>query len=473
MIAQVTVSKPVDGVLTRQHSSEEGTILLRYRIELGIAFAVFDTAPAQVVQCLDGLTFWLHMCQGFEVTMIGLSADLRVAPEVGHAFAHRHPPPRVTLRGLNNLEDFELARIVDRGLNAQYTPLIVHLNVVALHTMFHPAPLGAFLQTGFDFPFEITMQLASQKPEHIFSREVQGSMFEQVGEYCFQAGSVLERRHFTLIGDPIVFSKTCCLDRGQHGVQPPCKGVQHSGPLAMCQAFTQLLCGFQVLNVCEAIVVPFILDPSLIHLAGQPLMTIDVDLYLKGEPALQADMHETKLWIDEIEIEVQAFAWFIHHFQFVCLAIATNAEGFARFHTGKDTNQPLGDAFLLGKLFGVYLQRRRSSLHIGLEVLEQHTLTPEKPGKRAAWEETGQVSLEDNPVKCGENAHNAALVCLKKRFHDLSPLFVVLCLLYRKIGHLGNLAFGCGRRPRYAVFAANSHRARAAQDLGGLGDSLT
>ena len=123
VIAQVTVSKPVDGVLARQHSGEEGAILPRYRIELGIAFAILDVAPAQVVQCLDGLTFWLNVCQGFEVTMIGLGADLRVAPEVGHAFAHRHPPPRVALSSLDDLEDFELARIVDRGLNAQYTPL--------------------------------------------------------------------------------------------------------------------------------------------------------------------------------------------------------------------------------------------------------------------------------------------------------------------------------------------------------------
>lgn len=85
-----------------------------HRVELGIVLAVFGAAPAQAVEFGDSLAFELHMRQGAQVALIGLLADLIVTPEVGYAFAHRYPAPRV-LSGLQNLE---LARIVDRGFDA-------------------------------------------------------------------------------------------------------------------------------------------------------------------------------------------------------------------------------------------------------------------------------------------------------------------------------------------------------------------
>ena len=53
----VTVPETSDGMLTGHHRREQGAVLLRYRIEPGVVFAVSDAAPAQVVQLLDGLAF--------------------------------------------------------------------------------------------------------------------------------------------------------------------------------------------------------------------------------------------------------------------------------------------------------------------------------------------------------------------------------------------------------------------------------
>ena len=51
-----------------------------------------------------------------------------------------------------------------------------------------------------------------------------------------------------------------------------------------------------------------VLDPAPVGLARQPLVTVEVDLHLEREPALQLDVDESQLAIPEVVVELQALS---------------------------------------------------------------------------------------------------------------------------------------------------------------------
>src|SRR5574341_1063687 len=120
--------------------------------------AVDGSTPAQVVEFVEGLAFGLHLFQGDEIPPVRRDPYLVIAPHVRHAFTHRHPPPLA----LDRLEDLELARIVDRGFNAEDAPLVVHFDRVALEAVFDPPALRSALQVGDELALEESMRLSPE-----------------------------------------------------------------------------------------------------------------------------------------------------------------------------------------------------------------------------------------------------------------------------------------------------------------------
>jgi len=85
-----------------------------------------------------------------------------------------------------------------------------------------------------------------------------------------------------------------------------------------------------------------------VELSGQPLVAVDIDLKGQGEPGRQADVQQTKLGIEEVEIEHQAAA---EIFLEVGSSFAVeNAKGRTGFHGGEDRDQALGNALLPDEL---------------------------------------------------------------------------------------------------------------------------
>ena len=453
MELQVTVSEAVECMVAVHGCGKEAAVLGSDWIELGNAFAVFGTVLAQVVQDLDGLAFLFYLCQGFQVPTIRLDAHLPEAPEVGHALAHRQPPPLAAFLSLDDAKDLELARIVDRGLQAQHTPFIIHLEAIALHAVLDSPTFRSFLAVGRNVPLEVAMQLASQETHHIFRRKVQGGILQQIRQESRQAGSVTEHdvgRHLALVEDPVVAAEPTLLNGGQQGVDSPGKGIQDARPAAMGKVLTQGLCGGHIVDAQETVVVALITNSLAIHFLGQPLVAVDVHLHLKRKPTLYAHVQEAKLRIEDVEVEVQALAPSPHYFQFLALAIALHCKRGARFQDREDTNQALthaisfgnrarqvffGLATVLGRgrrqvqvratglsrnllRLGFHLLRR--CLHIGLELLEQHALPPQEPGKRPLWIQSRQMPLEDEAIKHRQCAKYRVLMYTQKRVHSLS-----------------------------------------------------
>jgi hypothetical protein len=141
-------------VFTAQDSGKEATIGGRDGLEPGVTLPIFGLRLAQAIQLSDSFAYGLSVSQGVQVTSISLSADLRIAPEVGHAFAHGHPPPRLVLRAVTACQDANLARIIDRGFNAQDVGRVVPFDGITFHGMFDPPAFGTAFEVGEDFAFE-------------------------------------------------------------------------------------------------------------------------------------------------------------------------------------------------------------------------------------------------------------------------------------------------------------------------------
>ena len=62
----------------------------------------------------------------------------------------------------------------------------------------------------------------------------------------------------------------------------------------------------QVVDPLEGVVVAEVSDPGPVELASEPLAPVDVNLELIRHPALDADMHEAELVVDEVEVVRQA-----------------------------------------------------------------------------------------------------------------------------------------------------------------------
>ena len=92
----------------------------------------------------------------------------------------------------------------------------------------------------------------------------------------------------------------------------------------MGEIFGQLLGAFQVVDLGEAIFVSGIVDSQLVHFFGQTFSPVDVDLDLEREPALDADVHESKLGIEIVEVEKQSLPFGALQYEPVTVWISMN-----------------------------------------------------------------------------------------------------------------------------------------------------
>ena len=79
----------------------------------------------------------------------------------------------------------------------------------------------------------------------------------------------------------------------------------------------------------------------LIEIASEPFVTVEVDLNRKGEPCGDSHMHETKLRIDEVEVQAQTLT--PGRDQAGPFRCRDKMEALAGFHRGQDADEPFGD----------------------------------------------------------------------------------------------------------------------------------
>ena len=83
--------------------------------------------------------------------------------------------------------------------------------------------------------------------------------------------------------------------------------LEQRGPVTLKLAIQKFLGLHKVLHPNKAVVALTISNPGLIHLAGQPLTTIQTDIDRERKPGLYAHVHQSKFGMLIIMIEMRAF----------------------------------------------------------------------------------------------------------------------------------------------------------------------
>jgi hypothetical protein len=124
--------------------------------------------------------------------------------------------------------------------------------------------------------------------------------------------------------------------------------VQQARPVHAQLLIHQPLRPRVIFDPTEAVVVPPVAHPRLIHLPRQPLPAVQADLNRKGKPGLNARVHEPEFGVYRVVIKKQALAWFDRQFQLLGLPVRPHLEAPAGFHARQHAHHALTH-FVLGR----------------------------------------------------------------------------------------------------------------------------
>ena len=323
-------------------------------------------------------------------------------------------------------KDLEFSGLIDDGLDAQnLSQLVVHLEPVVLHVVLDAGPrLALRAITGLHFAVETFVIFTPQVGEHLFGREGQQGEGQQPGEQTGQ-GMLADKTkiggELGLIADPVMATQFLEF-LGQERIDLASVFLQDFRPGQLDETVGQTLGGLGVAQLREAVVGLLEEDILLLHLAGQELMAIDINLTGERSPGLQTDMHQAEVGIEEVIIK-DALRHSARHKNGAFIGIA-KFERRTGFLDAQDADKTLLDVVLValalgpGVLVDVALKIQIRSTELGRVILGMlhETLGPsvhgllhevaapllenviDKPVQFLGARD-GQMPLEDDPVE--------------------------------------------------------------------------
>ena len=84
--------------------------------------------------------------------------------------------------------------------------------------------------------------------------------------------------------------------------------AEHMNPVDPLETIRQLLRPLDVAQAHERIVELHVLHAVTVKLPSQPLVAVDVNLNLAREPALELDVDESQVIVQEVVVEVETLA---------------------------------------------------------------------------------------------------------------------------------------------------------------------
>ena len=97
----------------------------------------------------------------------------------------------------------------------------------------------------------------------------------------------------------------------------------------MGEVLAQLSRALQIVDAKQRVVVSQVSDAGLVQPAGQPLASVDVNLAVIRDPALDSDVHEPELRVDQIHVVVQALTLSAIHLDGLGLEALAHLEAHA------------------------------------------------------------------------------------------------------------------------------------------------
>ena len=214
-------------------------------------------------------------------------------------------------------------------------------------------------------------------------------------------------------------------------------------PVGAQLSIGQVLGLVEIFHPGKAVIGLAVAQPFLIHLTGQPVMAVEADVDEKGKPSLQAQVQQSKTWVLDVEVQVQALAQFQVRLELLGLVIASHFVGPARFYTSKDRYQALFNAIALSDFSRQLFLGQGAAAQIGewaleglgqslgtlahlvgqsrgklLEVFAQHLGFAQILLKNLGAIQVAQRTLKAQAVEGVKNAHDIFVVFLYKEVRD-------------------------------------------------------
>lgn len=306
----VVITEALNEMLAAADGFEQRAVLRVERIESAGLTALTGAGTGQPMHLLVGLTGVLHVGEGLGIALAGGLAHLEVTGQIGDSLGHREVAQDAVSIPSASTQDFETPGLIDDRLDTQDEGcLVIHLDPVGPESMLDAGALRADLVVRDDLRLEVSMEFTTEEGQDIFGVKAADGMVEQLLIEAAQGCPVAEQDvhgQFALVADPIVAMGG--QDRVHEGIDASGEGLQDSGPVLAGHVAGKALGLGQVVDPREGVIQPVILDGMAVHLLGEPGMAVEIDLDGKGHPALQADMHQSELAIEEVEVEEATLA---------------------------------------------------------------------------------------------------------------------------------------------------------------------
>jgi hypothetical protein len=305
---EMAVTEAVDEVLAAHCSGKQHHIALAQWVEAANSTAVFCDRFAEPVEQAIRLGRIVDDRESLQVAFVGGEGDFGIPVKVGDSFGHGIPADDKLTILPAPAADTEFIGMVDNRLDSQYAPFfVVHFNTVTLHPMFDPRTGPALLEFVHDLPFEVPVEFPSEEGHDILGAEAHRGVPQQCFIQAFQRGAVLEQDvgcELGLVDDPIV--PHASKQGREMGIDLLGEGIENLRFDSPDKLVGETLSALGVLDGNEDVFDLSVVDSMLVHLPGEQVMKIDVDLDHEGEPGLDSDMHKAELPVEVIEVEAKA-----------------------------------------------------------------------------------------------------------------------------------------------------------------------
>lgn len=453
--SQIAISDSLNEILAFQEELEDSTVSRTDRMQCTVAPTMFNQSLADRVKQAVGRRCLSYYCERLQIAPIGGSAYFHSSFQIRNPFSEGEQCHCGVSISLSWATNFETPGIVDSGLDSQDAALlVVHLDRVLIYPMLYTNSFDSLLQLGGDFTFEAVTLAAPEKSQYIPTREPLDCVSDKVAINLSETLFVFEHHIGSVLAlsyAPVVTPEVESLFGFNDRIQATREAVEEALPLSFAKGIHQSLCCGDVFNVGEAIISFGIPDTCPVHLPREPFPSIHTDLYGERQPSLQSDMHQPKVAINVIEIDVQTLALFPLQSQFLCLPVSPNGERLARLNTRQNTYQASCDLVFIhnlardvflrpcrrfnvavrtfvfyGKRFSVQLDFSRELLDELPEVFEQYPLDRQEYLQPFYVTDRSQRASKQDAVKTCYSTDDAVLMPLQESLHGLPPHDVFL-----------------------------------------------
>jgi hypothetical protein len=334
------VTKSADIELTASYNGKQGLIIFSKEIETFVtAFSGFNSLG-------NGVQFYNT------ITGIGKSRDKDQIAEIG-GFEQTDQRKEAINAGfqISHLFDLfpcflidlpkglKLGNIIDRGFDTQYeTEFVIHLDGICTHMVTYASPFKAGIKVVADFALVIHMKFCAQKGSDVFrfnrnNGAANEGLIKKLKIGLFSEDNV--SGIFNLDERPIVGEGEGFNER----TTPLGQNIQDLVQVGYTNLIGEFLGSGKIGQIQESIVMHGMGNRTFGEISGQPVMPVKVELQMKGTPGGDAQIAQTKEFIDKVKIVIKTFAYAASKRSIAGLGISPGLISGTLFHHRKDSDQ--------------------------------------------------------------------------------------------------------------------------------------